>query len=161
VLAPTRRDAGPKTEAAHDGDDRLYGEIGRLKMELDWLKKSQAFKRRGAVGTGRSCRRAIAGAPVELAGVSRATVYRRREVGRPDDDDLTLCALIDEEFTRHPLYGSPPMVVILKRQGWLVNRKHVQRLMRMLGLTGMAPGAGTAVQHPGHKVYPYLVLRLL
>lgn len=48
------------------------------------------------------------------------------------------------------------MVVILKRQGWLVNRKHVQRLMRMLGLAGMAPGAAV-VQHPGHKVYPYLL----
>lgn len=30
---------GPKAEATHDVDDRLYGEIGRLKMELDWLKK--------------------------------------------------------------------------------------------------------------------------
>ena len=49
------------------------------------------------------------------------------------------------------------MVVILKRQGWAVNRKQVQRLMRMLGLAGMAPGPGTAVQHPGHKVYPYLL----
>jgi len=27
--------------AAHSEPDRLYGEIGRLKMELDWLKKSQ------------------------------------------------------------------------------------------------------------------------
>ena len=93
----------------------------------------------------------------ELAGVSRATVYRPRNVSLPDDDDLNLCALIDEEFTRHPFYGSRRMVVILKRQGWTVNRKHVQRLMRMLGLAGMAPGPGTAVQHPGHKVYPYLL----
>ena len=55
---------GPKAEAAHGDDDRLYGEIGRLKTELDWLKKSQACKRRGAVGLGRSRRRAIGGAPV-------------------------------------------------------------------------------------------------
>ena len=93
----------------------------------------------------------------ELAGVSRSTVYRPRAVTPLDDDDLNLCALIDEEFTRHPFYGSRRMVVILKRQGWTVNRKHVQRLMRMLGLAGMAPGPGTAVQHPGHKVYPYLL----
>jgi putative transposase len=93
----------------------------------------------------------------ELAGVSRATVYRPRAVAVPDDDDLVLCALIDEEFTRHPFYGSRRMVVILERQGWLVNRKHVQRLMRILGLAGMAPGPGTPVQHPDHKVYPYLL----
>lgn len=84
-------------------------------------------------------------------------MYRPRAVALPDDDDLALCALIDEEFTRHPFYGSRRMVVILKRQGWNVNRKHVQRLMRLLGLAGMAPGPGTPVQHPGHKVYPYLL----
>lgn len=30
---------GPKPVAAQDAPDRLYSEIGRLKMELDWLKK--------------------------------------------------------------------------------------------------------------------------
>jgi putative transposase len=49
------------------------------------------------------------------------------------------------------------MGVVLKHQGWLVNRKHVQRLMRMLELAGMAPGPGTTVQHPGHKGYPSLL----
>lgn len=75
----------------------------------------------------------------------------------PDDDDLAVCALIDEEFTRHPFYGSRRMVVIVERQGRLVNRKHVQRLMRILRLAGMAPGPGAPVQHPDHKVYPYLL----
>jgi putative transposase len=74
-----------------------------------------------------------------------------------DEDDLTLCALIDEEYTQHPFYGSRRMVVILLRQGWQVNRKRVQRLMRMMGLAGMAPGPSTTVRHPGHKVYPYLL----
>jgi transposase-like protein len=32
---------GPQPVSAHSAPDRLYGEIGRLKMELDWLKKSQ------------------------------------------------------------------------------------------------------------------------
>lgn len=30
---------GPKPLERHESEDRLYGEIGRLKMELDWLKK--------------------------------------------------------------------------------------------------------------------------
>jgi len=93
----------------------------------------------------------------ELAGVSRSTVYRPRVTAPPDEDDLTLCALIDEEYTQHPFYGSRRMVVILLRQGWLVNRKRVQRLMRVMGLEGMAPGPSTTVRHPGHKVYPYLL----
>ena len=93
----------------------------------------------------------------ELVGVSRATVYRARVDGPVDEDDLVLCTLIDEEYTQHPFYGSRRMVVILLRQGWLVNRKRVQRLMRVMGLAGMAPGPSTTVRHPGHKVYPYLL----
>ena len=38
TLFQTRR--GPAPISAQDAPDRLYGEIGRLKMELDWLKKS-------------------------------------------------------------------------------------------------------------------------
>ncbi len=34
---------GPKAVATPDDDDRLYGEIGRLKMELDWLKKKSCL----------------------------------------------------------------------------------------------------------------------
>jgi transposase len=58
---------GPKVEAEHEGEDRLYGEIGRLKIELDWLKKSQACKRRRAAWLDRSGRRAVAGAPVRTS----------------------------------------------------------------------------------------------
>jgi transposase len=34
---------GPKVEAGHEDADRLFGEIGRLKMELDWLKKKSGL----------------------------------------------------------------------------------------------------------------------
>jgi transposase-like protein len=34
---------GPKPVAEKDAPDRLYGEIGRLKMELDWLKKKSGI----------------------------------------------------------------------------------------------------------------------
>ncbi len=33
---------GPKP-ASHADEERLYGEIGRLKMELDWLKKKSGL----------------------------------------------------------------------------------------------------------------------
>ena len=39
----------------------------------------------------------------------------------------------------------------------MVNRKRVQRLMRILGLAGMAPGPNTSRPHPQHKIYPYLL----
>ncbi len=37
ILFETKR--GPKPVEDKSGEDRLYGEIGRLKMENDWLKK--------------------------------------------------------------------------------------------------------------------------
>ena len=37
TLFETKR--GPKPVDASSSEDRLYGEIGRLKMEVDWLKK--------------------------------------------------------------------------------------------------------------------------
>ena len=97
----------------------------------------------------------------ELAGVPRATVYRRIETASrqacQNEYDLKLRALIDEEYTNRPFYGSRPMVVFLRASGHLVNRKRVQRLMREMGLAGMAPGPATSKKHPRHKVYPYLL----
>ena len=68
-----------------------------------------------------------------------------------------LLVAIDVEYTRHPFYGSRKMVVHLRGLGHFVNRKRVQRLMRLLGLAGMAPGPNTSRPHPQHKVYPYLL----
>jgi putative transposase len=93
----------------------------------------------------------------ELAGVARATVYAPPKAAQPDAVELTLLALIDAEYTRHPFYGSRKMVVYLGKQGHRVNRKRVQRLMGILGLAGMAPGPNTSRPHPEHKVYPYLL----
>jgi putative transposase len=95
----------------------------------------------------------------ELAEVSRSTVYREREEreSTPVDGDLQLCRLIDEEYTRHPFYGSRRMVSFLRARGHHVNRKRIQRLMRRIGLAGMAPGPNTSRPHPQHKIYPYLL----
>ena len=80
-----------------------------------------------------------------------------RRAAEPDPEELALLALIDEEYTRHPFYGSRKMVVYLRHLGHWVNRKRVQRLMGVLGLAGMAPGPDTSRPHPQHKVYPYLL----
>ena len=92
-----------------------------------------------------------------LAGVSRATVYAQQKPKPVDESDLLITRLIDEEYTRRPFYGSRRMVVFLGKAGHIVNRKRVQRLMRQMGLAGMAPGPDTSRAHPAHKVYPYLL----
>ena len=92
-----------------------------------------------------------------LAGVCRSTIYTQQKTKLVDESDLLFSRLIDEEYTRHPFYGSRKMVVFLKAAGHEVNRKRVRGLMRKMGLAGMAPGPNTSRPHPEHKVYPYLL----
>ena len=82
---------------------------------------------------------------------------RNKSRSRSIDRDLLLSRLIDCEYTRHPFYGSRKMVVFLNTLGHTVNRKRLQRLMREMGLAGMAPGPNTSRAQPEHKVYPYLL----
>jgi putative transposase len=90
-----------------------------------------------------------------LAGVSRSWVSGASAGEAVDELDLLLLGMIDAEYTRRPFYGSRRMVVSLREQGHAVNRKRVQRLMRVLGLAGMAPGPATSTPHPEHTIYPY------
>ena len=92
-----------------------------------------------------------------LANVNRSTFYSPHLLHKPDDYELVLLELIDAEYTLHPFYGSRKMVVHLSKAGYLVNRKRVQRLMKILGLAGMAPGPNTSRPHPQHKIYSYLL----
>jgi putative transposase len=92
----------------------------------------------------------------QLVGIARSTVYTGKAVV-VDEMELLLLRLLDEEYTRHPFYGSRKMVVWLLAQGHPVNRKRVQRLMRILGLVAMAPSPNTSKKHPQNKVYPYLL----
>jgi putative transposase len=93
----------------------------------------------------------------QLTGISRASVYRKHKPLITDALEQLHCRLIDEEYTRRPFYGSRKMVVYLKRMSHIVNRKRVQRLMRLMGLVAMAPGPNTSRAHPEHKIYPYLL----
>ena len=95
----------------------------------------------------------------QLVGVTRSVLYeqKKRRQEKPADDDLLLMRLLDEEYTRHPFFGSRRMTQYLRGLGHRVNRKRVQRLLQTMGLAGMAPGPNTSKPHPQHKVYPYLL----
>lgn len=71
-------------------------------------------------------------------------------------EDLDLMRLIDEEYLRTPVYGSRRMTAYLRRNGHLVNRKRVQRLMRLMGLHAVYPRPRTTRVNQDHHVYPYL-----
>jgi putative transposase len=87
--------------------------------------------------------------------VARSTLYYQKSP--VSEEELILLRLLDEEYTRHPFYGSRKMVVFFKSNGYAVNRKHVQRLMRILGLVAMAPAPNTSKKNLQHKIYAYLL----
>ena len=93
----------------------------------------------------------------ELIGLARASYYREVRSSTESEENLELMRLIDEEYTRHPFYGSRKLRDYLRRQGHGVNRKRVRRLMRKMGLISIAPKPNTSRAAPQHKVYPYLL----
>jgi putative transposase len=72
-------------------------------------------------------------------------------------EDLALMKRIDRLYTASPFYGSRQLTFALRNEGWMVNRKRVQRHMRVMGLEAMVPGPHTSRPHPEHPVYPYLL----
>jgi putative transposase len=65
--------------------------------------------------------------------------------------------LLDEQYLETPFYGSRRMTVVLRQQGYPVNRKRVQRLMRQLGIEAIYPKPRLSQRHPDHQVFPYLL----
>ena len=68
--------------------------------------------------------------------------------------------IIDKQYLKTPTWGSRSMRNHLRRRGYKVNRKRVQRLMRLMGLEAIYPKRKTSRPHPAHKVYPYLLRNL-
>ena len=91
----------------------------------------------------------------ELLGFHRSQLYY--EPVPETEENLQLMRLIDEWYLLRPHFGSRSMMAVLRKEGHAVNRKRIQRLMRKMGLEGMAPGPSTSRPAPGHKVYPYLL----
>ena len=147
----------PAPVTAHSAPDRLYGEIGCLKMELDWLKKSPGSACHDEPHLDRQWGNGGFDVAMRPGWCMRSAVYARQKLKPIALDDEVLKRLIDEEYTRLPFHRSRKMVVCLGRCGHCVNRKRAQRLMHTLGLVGMVPGLNTSRAHPQHKVYPYLL----
>jgi putative transposase len=71
--------------------------------------------------------------------------------------DLELMRLIDAQSLETPWYGSRQMARHLRREGYVVGRKRVRRLMARMGLAPIYRRPRTTVPHPEHRVFPYLL----
>jgi putative transposase len=94
----------------------------------------------------------------ELLGLSRSSLYYQ---GVPESaENLRLLRLLDEEYTAHPFLGSRRLTRWLNEQGEAVNRKRVQRLLRLMGLGAIYPKPRLSAAGPGHRIYPYLLRKV-
>lgn len=94
----------------------------------------------------------------ELLGLNRSTLYYCG-VGE-SEENLQLMRLIDEQYLRRPIFGSRRISKWLLSQGWEVNRKRAQRLMRLMGLVAIYPKPRLSNGGKQHKIYPYLLRNL-
>jgi putative transposase len=91
----------------------------------------------------------------QLLKVARSTLYYRP--APVSDDDLAVMRRLDEQYLMTPFYGARRMAAVLRRDGMMVNRKRIRRLMRVMGIEAIYQKPNTSRRHPEHKVYPYLL----
>ena len=90
-----------------------------------------------------------------LLKVNPSSMYDQRTVA--SDDELSLMRQLDEIHLARPFLGSRRLVDELKDRGLTVNRKRVQRLLRVMGMTTIYPKPRTSKPAKGHTIYPYLL----
>ena len=91
----------------------------------------------------------------EILQLSRSAFYYT-PVGL-DEETLTVMKAIDRAFTKYPFFGSRQIRAYLRREGTVVGRHRVRRLMRLMGLEAVYKRPRTSQPHPAHRVYPYLL----
>lgn len=91
----------------------------------------------------------------ELLELNRSTYYYNPQ---PEKElNLRLMDLIDEQYTRTPFYGSRRLTAWLRRQGYLINRKRIQRLMEKMGISAVYPTPNLSKPAVGHRIFSYLL----
>ena len=91
----------------------------------------------------------------DLLGLPRSTAYYTPIL--ESQENLALMKEIDAIYLDNPSYGSRSIASVLVNTGWEVNRKRVQRLMRLMNIAGVTPKRNTSKPAPGHRVFPYLL----
>ena len=128
--------SGSKTMKSDEPEAaELYEQIGRLKVELEWLKKKSPRTREEClIWIDRDHESLSVRRQCELLGVHRSKLYY--EPVPETDENLELMRLLDEQCLKTPFWGSRNMTFFLRKRGHPVNRKRTQCLLRKMGLEG-------------------------
>jgi putative transposase len=111
-------------------------------------------QRRGDLGIERMC---------ALSGVSRAGYYRHWQASAPRQEETALRDEMQRLSLAHRHYGARRITVLLKRAGWAVNHKRIERMRaddNLLCIPKRRFVATTDTRHPFRR-YPNLARRLV
>jgi putative transposase len=92
----------------------------------------------------------------EVIGISRSSYYYNKGEFKSEENELYM-SLIDQKYLELPFYGSRRMTDYLRRSGYPVNRKRVNRLMQVMGIQAIYPRPRTSQKGKDHKIFPYLL----
>jgi putative transposase len=90
----------------------------------------------------------------KLISLNRSNLYYSKKT-RQDEGELT--QEIMEIYEKYPIYGYRRITAMLHKKGVIVNRKRVQRLMKLCGLKAIYPGPNTSKRNHAEMVQPYLL----
>lgn len=90
----------------------------------------------------------------KLLDINRSSLYYLKKTRQNESE---LCQEIAEVYERYPFYGYRRITAMLRRKGILINKKKVQRLMKILNLRAIYPGPNTSKRNQAELVYPYLL----
>jgi putative transposase len=93
-----------------------------------------------------------------LLGLSRSSFYYRPAKDSPLN--LELMHRIDQIYTRWPFYGVPRITAVLRKQGFEINHKRIERLMKKMGIQAIYPKKNLSRSDKEHRIYPYLLRHL-
>ncbi|MGL5980844.1 MAG: IS3 family transposase [Phocaeicola sp.] len=155
----SKTDKKLKEEKSSDEmNEKLYAKIGKLEMELEFLKKKQRAgsitQRKNMIEKDHPSISILRQS--KLLSVSRSGVYYTPKPTITPDQKVVLDK-IDELYTQYPFYGSRRMSAELKACGLNVGRKAIRSYFKILRVSAIYPEIKTTTPNKAHKKYPYLL----
>lgn len=91
----------------------------------------------------------------ELLNVPRSSTYYKKQEIQNNDTEIVNESL--EIYQKWPFYGYRRIHIELRKRGFIVNHKRVQRLLKHVGLKAIYPAKNTSLRNQKHKVFDYLL----
>lgn len=76
------------------------------------------------------------------------------------EENLQVMKLIDKIHLKRPFYGVRRIKNDLHDFGYIVNRKKITRLMKLMGIEALYPKPRLSLVNKAHKIYPYMLKNL-